>query len=349
MALNRVEEFITKLTLLEDEQAIKTLCYLEVDYLRSELGIKPILNNEGYPVDCEGNATTLRKQLTYYRNAVRDLPATVNNSDRSVKKGQIVLTHKALKFLKLADYENDNANRQQLQRNLTDKGNRPSFDPVAVIEKALELLNSNSYISKVAGLYVLTGRRHGELMQSAKFSQTGLSCNLLTRGYEDSAYFALFEGQQKTSKKGQIKKVDRYGLTKQDAVPYKIPLLCPIELVQEQIEWLRKNHYQESGKRAKGSKELGQKVKKEFSNLLPDINPHKLRSVYTTMVWEIYKDSGEFKPTEDLFIDHVTGHSSETTESANAYMDYALDSNTANEFRAWFNELRLEKVAEEWL
>ena len=160
---------------------------------------------------------------------------------------------------------------------------------------------------------------------------------------------SFFRGQQKTTKKGLVKKQDVYGMVKHSDVPYKIPLLCEKEKVQNAIAYLRENRPCPLDKRPPGSKELGVKTRKEFSRLLKDVTPHKLRSAYCAMIWSLYRHSGSRNPTEDLVIDLITGHSSDTTESAQAYMDYELDETSAASLREWFTSKRLIRVAPEWL
>lgn len=349
MAIARIEEFISKLESANSDK-YQQLCAIELDYLRFNLGIKPIFNSEGYPISVTGGSVSgLKRQVSLYRNAIRDVELSEANSDSTVKNGQRVRLHKALKFFNLEDYEKDEVKQQRLARDKKDKSDRPSFDAISVIEKAESLLTARSYVARLAGLYVLTGRRHGELMQTAQFDGTGLSCNLLQRRYEDTSYHVLFSGQQKTTKKGLVKKQDIYGMVKHSDMPYKIPLLCEKEKAQNAIAWLREHHPCPLDKRAKGSKELGQKTKKEFLWLLKDVTPHKLRSAYCAMVWSIYRHSGSKNPTEDLVIDLITGHSSDTTESAQAYMDYELNESDAASLREWFNHKRLLRVAPEWL
>ena len=192
MAIARIEEFIANLQQAKSDR-YQQLCSLELDYLRSCLCIKPVFNSEGYPISVTGGSVSgLKKQVSLYRNAIRDLELNDRNSDSSVKNGQRVRIHKALKYFNLEDYEKDMVKQQRLARDKKDKSDRPNFAPIRVIEKAESLLTAKSYVSKVAGLYVLTGRRHGELLQTAEFFDTGLTCNLLQRRYEDTVYHVLF-------------------------------------------------------------------------------------------------------------------------------------------------------------
>ena len=202
--------------------------------------------------------------------------------------------------------------------------NRHSFDAVAVIEKALELLESFSYISKIAGLYLLTGRRHEEILITGKFDEPFFDTaneSLISEWLDYDIESALFSGQVKRKSKEDI--------------PYNIPLLAPLDTIQTVIEWLRINKPHNPGQRPKGSKELGEKVRKIFqdSKLLPIpsgkdvyLNPHNLRSAYSAICWQLFRNSEAiYNCTEDLFVKEIMGHVEQTTESAQSYLDYELD------------------------
>ncbi len=72
-----------------------------------------------------------------------------------VVNSELVRVHKALRYFNLAKYEKNDVNTRDRARVRQDKTNRHSFDAVVVIEQALELLESESYVSKVARLYLL--------------------------------------------------------------------------------------------------------------------------------------------------------------------------------------------------
>ncbi|WP_013335134.1 telomere resolvase [Gloeothece verrucosa] len=321
MALARIDEFIARLQPLTRQDDIKALCYLELDYLRRELEIKPIIGESGYPVSCTGDARRLKTQVSQYRKAIESLELTPKNSITEIKLGQKIQYHKALKYFNLADYEKVDVNQRDRNRVTKDKSNRPSFNAVEVIKKALELLDSGSYISKVAGLYLLTGRRHEEILVTGKIDKTGLTCDLtksnsLDQWLQDGIFFGLFSGQVKTKKN--------------EAIPYKIPLLAPIETIKNAIEWLRVNKPQDPNKRPSGSKELGLKVRKEYSDILPIpsgkelyLSPHNLRSAYCAICWQLYRCEG-VNCTEDLFVKAIMGHTEDSLESAQSYLDYEL-------------------------
>lgn len=322
MALARIDDFIEKLIPLTTIKDIKGLCNLELDYLRTELGIEPIFSSHGYPIGVTGDARRLKTQVSAYRNAIKALDTNSKNSLPRIKNGVKVKQHKALKYFNLADYEKQDVNTRDRARVREDKTNRHSFDPRAVIDKSLELLNSQSYISKVAGLYLLTGRRHEEILITAKFDTPLFDTenDLLGQWLKFNIESARFTGQVK--RKGN-----------QD-FPYNIPLLAPLEVITEAIAWLRTNKPHSFGQRPKGSKELGLKVRKEFQDtkLLPIpsgkevyLNPHNLRSAYAAICWQLYRQSSVANNcTEDLFIKAIMGHTEESTQSAQSYLDYEI-------------------------
>jgi integrase len=323
MAIARIEEFIAKLQPLTKLGDLKILCNQELDYLRRELAIKVKFSEHGYPVGVDGDARRLKTQVSAYRSAIKALPTNSQNSTNRIKNGRKVNQHKALKYFNLADYEKQDVNTRDRSRVRLDKINRPSFDAVAVIEKAQKLLKSESYVSKVAGLYLLTGRRHGEILITGKFDDPlfdTASEPILDEWLDFDIESTLFSGQTKRKNNEDI--------------PYNIPILAPLKTVQEAIAWLRSHKPHEPGQRPKGSKELGVKVRKEFqdTNLLPIpsgkddyLNPHNLRSAYSAICWQLYRASEyNTRCTEDIFVKAIMGHTEDTTESAQSYLDYEI-------------------------
>lgn len=323
MAIARIEEFIAKLQPLTKLGDLKILCNQELDYLRRELAIEVKFSEHGYPVGVDGDARRLKTQVSAYRSAIKALPTNSQNSTNRIKNGRKVNQHKALKYFNLADYEKQDVNTRDRSRVRLDKTNRQSFDAVAAIEKAQKLLESESYVSKVAGLYLLTGRRHGEILITGKFDDPLFDTPtepILDEWLDFDIESALFSGQTKRKNNEDI--------------PYNIPILAPFKTVQEAIAWLRSHKPHELGQRPKGSKELGVKVRKEFqdTNLLPIpsgkddyLNPHNLRSAYSAICWQLYRSSEySTRCTEDIFVKAIMGHTEDTTESAQSYLDYEI-------------------------
>ena len=322
MAIARIDEFIFKLKPLTRLGDIKVVCNQELDYLRTELGIETTYSNHGYPNGVKGDARRLKTQVSAYRKAIARIDVNSRNGVRKVINGERVYQHKALKYFNLGKHEKNDVNQRDRRRVTQDKTNRHSFDAVAVIERGKELLESDSYISKVAGLYLLTGRRHEEILITGKFDVPLFdpgSESLISEWLEFDVESSLFSGQVKRKHN--------------DDIPYNIPLLAPLKDIQTTIKWLRVNKPHKPGQRAKGSKELGLKVRKEFSELLPIpsgkdvyLNPHNLRSAYCAICWQLYRNSEAlYNCTEDIFIKAIMGHTEETTQSAQSYLDYELD------------------------
>lgn len=324
MAIARIDKFIAELDGLTRLGEIKVLCDREMDYLRQQLKIETVYSNEGYPIGVIGDARRLKTQVSAYRSAINQLHRNFKNSTPVVRNGKKIRIHKALKYFNLAIHEKQDSNARDRQRVSLDKINRPSFNAVEVISKSYELLESKSYISKTAGLYLLTGRRHQEILVTGKFELPVLDgrSSLLDDWFKSDMDAALFSGQVKR------KSLDDDG--------YNIPLLADIKIVQDAIEWLRINKPHQENERAKGSKELGEKVRKEFydNGLLPTpagkdnfLNPHSLRSAYSAICWQLYRNSNAVSNncTEDIFIKAIMGHMEDSTQSAQSYLDYELN------------------------
>ncbi|MDJ0570302.1 MAG: telomere resolvase [Pleurocapsa sp. MO_192.B19] len=324
MVIAKVEEFLEKLSPLTTLKDIKILCNQELDYLRKELSIETKFSQLGYPVGVIGDARRLKQQVSIYRKAIRTLETNSKNSFFKIIDGAQVRQHKALRYFNLAEYEKRDVNTRDRARVRQDKSNRKSFDAVAVIDKSIELLELDSYICKVAGLYLLTGRRHEEILVTGQFNTpTSDADSIIGEWLEFDIDSALFSGQ-----------VKRKGKTDN---PYNIPLLAPLDLVQDTTRWLRINKPHKPGQRPKGSKELGLSVRKVFqdSGLLPIpsgkdeyLNPHNLRSAYSAICWQLYRYSAISQNcTEDIFVKAIMGHTEETTQSAQSYLDYELNNN----------------------
>ena len=255
MAIARIDEFIELLKPLTKFSDIKVICNQELDYLRSELGIETTYSNNGYPNGVKGDARRLKTQVSAYRKAIDSLDVNSKNAVSKIINGEKVYKHKALRYFNLGKHEKIDVTRRDRSRVTQDKTNRHSFDAVAVIEQAKDLLNSNSYISKVAGLYLLTGRRHEEILITGKFDDPSFdgSQTLISEWLEFvDIESGLFSGQVKRKSKLDV--------------PYNIPLLAPLKDIQITIEWLRVHKPHEPGQRPKGSKELGAKVRKVFQD-----------------------------------------------------------------------------------
>jgi hypothetical protein len=331
-------------------------------YLRAKLGIRYQVNDKVSdniqelieykyeesiedPIQLVGNTgNAIKQQCVVYRNAIKSLPLTPQNSyyfDNS--NGDIVTRHLALKYFNINKIEKLHRVKQSIKRSRDDQRNRPYFNPIQAINKAIELLDSKSYIDKILGLYLLTGRRHTEILATLKIHQFD-NDTVVDELIEDW----LLEG---------INTIVISGLVKQKDKPYTIeheliPVLYNPKKIEETINWLRENkpqtklydYYQEwnnTGKksikkpRVTGSKELGERCKKHFESIIPSpsgkdgeyLNPHNLRSAYCAILYELYNMS-EFKTNDCnfmIFVSAIIRHKSVTNENSEAYDDYSLN------------------------
>ena len=301
--------------------------------------------NKKLKVLCICNASNLRNQLTKYRHSFRFLEINDNNSYPSYdKNGNLIRLHFAFKYLTLHKIELENCRSQNSKRNREDSINLLSFNPIKLVNKAKELLNSDSYIDKILGLYLLTGRRHEEILASLTIHDFDAD-TIIDSNIEDW----LLDDVNSIVISGMIKQKDKPYTDEKEL----IPILCKPELVINTINWLRENKPQpkilafyqqwlDTGirpickDRVSGSKELGLRCKKHFADILPspngkigDINPHNLRSAYIAICKALY-DNSEYKFNNlslDWFIESCLRHKSEKFGSVDAYKDYQLSDN----------------------
>lgn len=137
MAVNRIEEFISAITNIDDEVETEKLCESELDYLRSELAL-----------------TSVRRAVTRYRNAI----------------AEVSKTHCALKYFKLTKQEQATVKAATKSQVYSDHINLRPIDGDDLILKASELLDSTSYLNIALGLMLLTGRRVTEILKTASMS-----------------------------------------------------------------------------------------------------------------------------------------------------------------------------------
>jgi hypothetical protein len=362
MAINRVDEFIFKLKSLTSEDEIKLLCEDELIYLRRELGIQYKLgelvsddlqhlldikyeDDIKDPIELIGNSgNAIKQQCVIYRNAIKTLPLNSQNSYYFTNgNGDTITRHIALKYFNINKIEKLHRVKQSVKRSRNDQRNRPSFNPVTAINKAIELLDSRSYVDKILGLYLLTGRRHTEILATLKIHQFD-SNTIIDELIEDW----LLEGINTIVISGLVKQKDKPYTTEHEL----IPVLCDPKKIIETINWLRENkpqtklddYYQEwletgtkpiKKPRVTGSKELGERCKKHFQDIIPSpsgkdgdyLNPHNLRSAYCAILYELYNMS-EFKTNECnfmVFVNSIIRHKSVTNENSEAYDDYSLN------------------------
>ena len=133
MAVNRINEFLEAVKTSTD---LKTLVATELEYLNNELTL-----------------SSKKRAITRYRNGIK----TALGVDSEV-----------LKIFKLNLEEIKEFNHNKLIQKDHDHSNLKPLDPVTVVERALEVLQTRGSYSKVAvAICLLTGRRSVEVLKTA--------------------------------------------------------------------------------------------------------------------------------------------------------------------------------------
>ena len=174
-------------------------------------------------------------------------------------------------------------------------------NPQGLIDRAISLLSSNSYINRVLALATLTGRRVAEIGCTAEFIP--FNNNIV-----------IFKGQLKTKGK--------------ECVDYKIPLLTTIKPIITCLKTMRldKPEYINNPDKfhSNCSKELSLKVKKYFSEFVEGVITAKdLRAIYATIACAKYKQDS--RKTAQCYYSEILGHSENDLNTCNSYFDFYLE------------------------
>ena len=174
-------------------------------------------------------------------------------------------------------------------------------NPQDFINKAVELLSSKSYITRVLAIALLSGRRVAEVGCTAEFS-------LIDKNT------VMFKGQLKTKER--------------ECKPYRIPLLATPKLIISCLKEIRIDKPQYINKpilfHSNCSKVLSMAVKKYFSEFVEsNITPKDLRAIYATIACSRYKKDN--RKTPQLYYSEILGHSEDDLNTCNSYFDYCLE------------------------
>jgi hypothetical protein len=174
-------------------------------------------------------------------------------------------------------------------------------NPDDFINKAIELLNSKSYITRVLAISLLSGRRVAEIGCTAEFV-------LINKN------IVMFKGQLKTKER--------------ECKPYQIPLLAKPKLIIDCLKEIRIDKPQYINNptlfHSNCSKVLSIGVKKYFSEFVEsNITPKDLRAIYATIACSRYKKDS--RKTPQLYYSEILGHSEDDLNTCNSYFDYCLD------------------------
>jgi hypothetical protein len=202
-----VQAFIDRLQSLKSAEAIEQLCRDEIELLE-----------RGYGKGTNSTVNYLSKYRTAIAQATEEGKLPMMDETSFMFKGRKrtgepiqALQHLAFDLMR---YDNSIylSNRKQTHIGNNQRQDNPQpFNPDHYLEKAAELLRSQSPETLAVGIVAVTGRRHTEVAVSGRFSPTGHS------------YLLTFDGQ----------------LKKADPIAYTILTLLPAQQVLEAIDRFR--------------------------------------------------------------------------------------------------------------
>ena len=319
----RIENFIPKLALLDDELAIQQLCEQEVQFVREELGITPLINEDGLIVKYKGKVNALHNYLTEYRNRIKNNIAcnernsyeviigkfATKHTDGSRRKVRLHLAHKYLK----KDRQEIPYRAQIVKDNSDIRRRHPRyFYSHEVINKAVELLNSPKYADLTLSLMLLTGRRMAEILQTAKFEVIN----------SDSV---MFSGQLKTRDCPTAK-----------TYPFPIPVLADSQLICEALKRLRNmpevSILADQPVKACNGKAttIGKACETHFSKVIKDCIPKDLRAAYA-QICLVYKRPDANRTDYEPYFAEILGHATDDLDTSKKYKLFELlDHHTAS-------------------
>ena len=264
MAVNRINEFLEAVKTSTD---LKTLVATELEYLNNELTL-----------------SSKKRAITRYRNAI---------------KTALGIDSEVLKIFKLNLEEIKEFNHNKLIQKDHDHSNLKPLDPVTVVEKALEVLQTRGSYSKVAvAICLLTGRRSVEVLKTAKFTYIS----------DDRV---LFEGQVK---KGSL-----------ESIPYEIPVLGDSTQIIEALGYVRSvaqfADLSNDAIHSRTNKTMNETAKKHFGGVVTGVSVKALRSAYAGISSYWLKPDHQSKAK---FMASILGHSELDLATAQSYEDFYI-------------------------
>jgi len=311
----RINEFYNKIDVCSSDKELINICDLEKEYitnsyntLESRKATFSIYRN-GF-VDCY-----LKNKFDNYKDIYKDIIEISKNMDINILLKtatkyhlsiidfkHLIKKYNAVRNLRLTKDETNTINVNYKAKIKKEQSNLKLIkNPQGIIDKAISLLTSKSYINRILALATLTGRRVAEIGCTAEF----IPFNKNT---------VIFKGQLKT--KGKY------------CSDYKIPLLTITEPIITCLKGLRLDMPQYINNPAifhsNCSKELSLRVKKHFSEFVEDdITAKDLRAIYATIACSKYKKDS--RKTAQCYYSEILGHSENDLNTCNSYFDFYLE------------------------
>ncbi len=309
----RINVFISKLSLLNSELDIKDLCENELNFLRDNLGIYAIKDDDGITTGYDGKINTLHKYLTEYRNQIKERIELNNSNSFETTIGKFktatsegsrrkIRLHIANRYLK-KDRESSQFRSQELKEHSDIKRREPRyFYSEDVIKKSVVLLDHTSYTGLSLGLMLLTGRRMSEILHSGNFEYIA----------DDRV---MFSGQLKTRESPTAK-----------TYPFSIPVLCDANKIIEAFKRLRAMPEIAAIKNIVGCNRkagmIGAQCKAHYKSLIKECIPKDLRAAYA-QICLVYKRNEKRTDYEPYFAD-ILGHATDDLDTSKKYKIFEL-------------------------
>jgi hypothetical protein len=309
----RINEFISKLSPLDNEILIKELCENELNFLRDNLGIYAIKDDDGITTGYDGKINTLHSYLTDYNNQVKErielndknsFVTTIGKFKTATSEGsrRKIRLHLANRYLK-KDRDASQFRSQELKEHSDIKRREPRyFYSDDVIKKSITLLDHVSYTGLSLGLMLLTGRRMSEILYNGGFDYIA----------DDRV---MFSGQLKTRESPTAK-----------TYPFSIPVLCDANKIIEAFKRLRAMPQIAGIKSVRACNRkagmIGDMCKNHYTDLIKDCVSKDLRAAYA-QICLVYKRNEARTDYEPYFAD-ILGHATDDLDTSKKYKIFEL-------------------------
>jgi hypothetical protein len=309
----RINVFISKLSPLDNEILIKDLCENELNFLRNNLGIYAIKDDEGITTGYDGKVNTLHSYLTDYNNQIKErielndknsFVTTIGKFKTATSEGsrRKIRLHLANRYLK-KDRDASQFRSQELKEHSDIKRREPRyFYSEDVIKKSVVLLDHTSYTGLSLGLMLLTGRRMSEILYNGNFEYIA----------DDRV---IFSGQLKTRESPTAK-----------TYPFPIPVLFDANEIIQAFNRLRSMPEIAAIKSVRACNRkagmIGTQCKAHYKSLIKDCVPKDLRAAYA-QICLVYKRNEKRTDYEPYFAD-ILGHATDDLDTSKKYKIFEL-------------------------
>ena len=279
----RIDEFYNKIGFCSSDEELISICDLEKEYITNSYNTLESRKTTFTIYRTSFTNHYLKNKYVNYKDISKSI-AVLNKGEivsdnvllQTATKYRLSITelkglikkYRSVRSLKLDNEDMDSINTKYKAKVKKEQSNLKLIkNPQGLIDRAVFLLSSKSYINRVLALAALTGRRVAEIGCTAEFIPF-------------SENIVVFKGQLKTKGK--------------ECKDYKIPLLSTTKPIITCLKGMRLDMQKYINNPAtfhsNCSKELSLRVKKHFSEFVEgDITAKDLRAIYATIACAKYK------------------------------------------------------------